>query len=317
MNYPKWIPAHPVSSGATAYHNAVVNTSWHKQNINGLINIVKEKIKTDDVVVDFGAGTGSSTIYLLRKFKEVKFLVVDNSPSWLGKAYELLHKNINVNFLLLNKIDDNYIELHKLIGENTADHILSFNTVHLIPDIKTAFQGIYFALKKGGVFSFQSGNIILEKKYKGILMIDDSIGSIHDLAIEIIKSDKRFKKYKKGLANKIKEQNLQRSIIFPQPRSLDFYLKTLKSVGFKNVKIFRKQIRIKYNDWIFFLKVKRLQAGILPEIGGRFATPQEFIDRDIIITEASKKLFVNLEKNNPLANTSSFCAEWVYIQAEK
>lgn len=268
-------------------------------------------------MVDFGAGTGTSTIYLFKTFKDVRFLAVDNSASWLTKAYEILHKRKNVDFYLLEKQGDKYIALNELIGKNTADHILSFNTVHLIPNTQGAFRGIYYALKKGGIFAFQSGNIILKKRGDGVLMIDDSISAIHDLAIDVIYKNHKFKKYKKGLAKRIKEQAQQRTAIFPHPRTLEFYIKALKSVGFKNEKISRKLIRIKYKNWLDFLKVRRLQAGILPEIGGRNASPQETYDRDHIITKASIKLFRNLKENNPLANATSFCAEWVYVIAEK
>ena len=315
--YSTWIPNQPASKGATAYHDAVVNTSWHKENIRELIKIIRKKIKSDDVIVDFGAGTGTSTIYLFKTFKDVKFLAVDKSASWLTNAYELLNKNKNVYFYLVKKKGNKFIRLDKLIGEKIANHVLSFNTIHLISDIDETFKGIYASLKKGGIFSFQSGNIILKKRENGILMIDDSINAIHDLAIEIIYKDSRFKKYKNGLAKRIKEQAQQRTTIFPNPRTLEFYIKVLKSVGFKNEKTYRKKIRIEYNDWLDFLRVKRLQAGILPEVGGRYETREENIDRDVIITKASKELFNILIKNNPLANSSSFFAEWVYVLAEK
>lgn len=315
--YSPWIPNQPTSKGATAYHNAVVDTSWHKNNIYELINHLKNKIKKDQIIVDFGAGTGSSTIYLSKAFKNVRILAVDNSASWLTKAYEILHKNKNIDFLLIEKEGNKFISINKLIGKNSADHILSFNTVHLIPDIQGTFDGIFSALKKGGTFAFQSGNIFLQNKEEGIMKIDDSINSIHDISIEIINQDTKYKKYKRGLKKKVKDQTLQRKLIFPQPRTLEFYLKTLKTLGFKNKKIFRKRIRVKYKNWLDFLKVKRLQAGILPEIGGRNASEKEVIDRNLIITKASKILFSDLNKNNSLATSSSFCAEWVYVLTEK
>lgn len=124
-----WSPDRPPSKGATAYHNAVAYISWHKDNINALIKIIKDKIKKDDVVVDIGAGTGSSAIYLLKYSKLIpKLLLVDNSPSWLGKAYELLHENKNVQFFLLGKEKNLYITLDQAIGKNTANHVVSANT---------------------------------------------------------------------------------------------------------------------------------------------------------------------------------------------
>ena len=39
------------------------------------------------------------------------------------------------------------------------------------------------------------------------------------------------------------------------------------------------------------MRVRRLQAGILPEVGGKDATPQEERDRDDLITKAANILF--------------------------
>ena len=316
-NKSEWIPDRHPSKGADAYHKAVINTSWHIANVTELIKKIRNFIKINSVIVDFGAGTGSSAVFLVKNFPKAKLILTDNSASWLTNSYNILHKKKNIKFFLLKKQNEKYLTLNKLVGNKSADIILAFNTVHLIPDISYVFEGIYDTLKKGGKFAFQSGNIKLKDRKDGIMMIDDSISKIHDISIDIIRNDKRFKKYKKDIKKKIKEQVLQRKIIFPLPRNLDLYTKALKSAGFKNQKISRKVIRIKFKDWLDFLRVKRLQAGILPEIGGRFPAKDEISDRDQIITIASKKLFSDLKKNNPMANSSSFCAEWVYVIADK
>ena len=313
-----WIPKRPPSKGATAYHNAVVNTSWHKENVKELINLIQEKIKPHDRIVDFGAGTGSSAMYLLKYLKPTsKLLLVDNSPSWLTKAYNLLHLNKRVQFFLLEKKGDDYMTLDELIGKTTASHIVSANTIHLIPNIEKVFRDIYSVLKNNGTFTFQSGNIIQPNKENGILTIDDSINAVHDIALEIIRTNRAFRKYKKGLDRRIEEQNHQRKFVFPAPRPVKFYLDALKSVGFKNESITRKRIKVKYKDWLNFLKVRRLQAGILPEVGGKDASEIEEKDRDTIITQASLMLFKRLKVKNPLSNARSFTAEWIYVYAEK
>ncbi len=314
----QWQPNRSVSTGATAYHNAVVHTSWHKNNINGLRPLIKTKIKRDDVVVDFGAGTGASAIYFLKNIKKnFKLLLVDNSPSWLTKAYDLLHDDQRVGFFLLEKKDDRFMTLDEVIGKESVDHVVSANTVHLIPDIEETCKGIYSALKDGGTFTFQSGNIIRDGREKGILMIDDSVREIHALALNSIQADSHFKKYTKDLAQRIEEEKKQRSLIFPHPRSLDYYVKCVESAGFKHVSVSSKRIKVAYKDWLDFLRVRRLQAGILPEIGGRDATVAEEHDRDILITKASRMFFKNLRTHNRFANTRSFTAEWIYVYAEK
>ncbi len=318
LKHSTWSPDRPTSQGATAYHNAVVHASWHKDNINGLIEIVKEKIKPNDVVIDFGAGTGASTVYLLKSLKPTySVILMDNSASWLGKAYEILHNHKNVTFYMLGKKDDGFMTPDDVLGKNAVDHVISANTVHLIPHIEDTFKGIYAVLKRGGSFSFQSGNILRKDKQDGVLMIDDTVKEIHDLALDIIRKDKTFKQYKQNLDARITAQAGQRKVVFPDPRLVEYYVKILKSVGFKNVTVTYKKIKVKYNDWMNFVRVRRLQAGILPEVGGKDATPREEQDRDTLITKAANQLFKKLKTQNPLANDQSFIAEWVYVQTEK
>lgn len=318
IHHKGWYPTKSSSKGATAYHDAVVNTSWHKKNIDGLIKIVQEKIKNGDIVIDFGAGTGASTLYLIKKIKKNYTLwLVDNSASWLGKAFEILNSYKNVTFSLLEKKNEKYATLQETIGLETADHIVSANTFHLIPNLGYTFKGIYKALKKGGTFTLQSGSIIRNNREIGILIIDNTISMVHDIALEIIRKNDTFAKYREGLNSRIQQEKAQRKFMFPDSRPVQHYLSMLKRAGFKNPKVSYRRISVRYKDWLAFLLVKRLQAGILPEIGGKEATPEEERDRNQIIKMATLQLFDILKKENPLANNSSFTAEWIYITVEK
>lgn len=313
-----WQPTKPVSSGATAYHSAVIDTSWHKNNIAGLIAIVEKKVKNGDVVVDFGAGTGSSALLLLKDIKkEFDLILVDNSASWLGKAYELLHTHPCVTFAHLAINGTRYATLDETIGKEIADYVLSANTFHLIPNLKETFTCIHRTLKPGGSFTFQSGSIIRKGRKKGILMIDDTVNCVHDIAIELIKTNDIFTKYRKNLDKRIKEEDNQRKFVFPPHRPIEEYIKNLDDAGFKKIKVSHKRIKVLYKDWLNFLRVRRLQAGIVPEIGGHEPSPIEEHDRNELITLASRQLFKKLEKQNPFADNTSFLAEWIYVKAEK
>lgn len=316
--YATWHPNKPTSSGAMAYHAAVVNSSWHKDNIYEMIRLVKKTIKTGDVVVDFGAGTGSSAIYLIRHItRKFSLILVDNSPSWLSNAYNLFHTNPNVICLLVENIQGRYQTLDEILGEKVAHHIISANTVHLIPNISETFSGIYRTLRPNGIFTFQSGNIRRNDRKEYLLMIDDSVHRVHDIALSIIKTDKKFKTYKKDITVRTQRELSQRKFIFPDPRPIDYYVDALKNNGFGNIRISYKQIKVAYIDWLSFLRVKRLQAGIFPEIGGKKPTEKEEQDRDEVITRASHVLFDELSEKNPLADNASFTTEWVYVQAQK
>ena len=65
------------------------------------------------------------------------------------------------------------------------------------------------------------------------------------------------------------------------------------------------------------MRVKRLQAGMLPEVGGIEPTPKEIQDRDELVTTASLELFNELKENNPLADDKSWQCEWAYVMGIK
>tara|TARA_Y100000310_G_C20658976_1_gene803593 strand:- start:1032 stop:2009 length:978 start_codon:yes stop_codon:yes gene_type:complete len=311
-----WDPDRPVSRGAAAYHNAVVDSSWYVDNLQELSKIMAAIIKENDVVVDFGAGTGVSSLRLLKNIKlRFKLWLVDNSAAWLGKAHEVFKDNQDVKCFLLEKINNKYQVLAEVIGENNADYVISANTVHLIPDLEQVFEGIRKSLKKNGTFTFQSGNIIREERKNGVLMIDDTVRIVHKLALDIIQTNDKFKEYREGLDERIKNEKKQRKFVFPDPRSLDFYLGALKGAGFDNLKWYSKIIKVKYEDWLDFLRVKRLQAGILPEVGGKKPSTKEEQDRDSIITLAANKMFKEFEEKNPMADKKTFATEWIYVTA--
>lgn len=313
-----WKPDRPTSRGATSFHDAVIDASWNHDCLDELINLARPNIHDNEIVVDFGAGTGTSSIRILEKLKKnVKLWLVDNSPAWLGKAYEFLHSKANVSFFVLDKKDSICKTLSEKLGKKSVNHVISANTVHLIPNIKETFKGICEALSPNGTFVFNSGNILRKGRQKGALMLDSTVYRVHDLAIGIIHKNSQFKEYRKGLGNKIKKELAQRKFVFPYPKPLGHYLKALKESGFEYIKPYSKCFKLKYTDWLKFLRVRRLQAGILPEIGGKNPNPKEEKDRDDIITLAAYELFKELKAKNPLADDTAYQCEWIYFLAKR
>ena len=318
MEPKSWKPDRPTSKGASAFHNAVVNASWLHNCVDQLIEYIDPKIKEQDIVVDFGAGTGTSSARILKKFKnKINLWLVDNSPAWLGKAYEYLHSKPNVEFFVLEKKNDNYSTLSETVGKESVNKVLSSNTVHLIPNLKETFNGIFNSLKPKGVFIFNSGNIEREGKPKGALMLDSTVYRVHDIAIDLINKLPEFKKYREGLDKRIMDFLPQRKFIFPYPKDIKEYVNALKVARFKQVKIYYSCFKVKYSDYLKFLRVKRLQAGILPEVGGREPTSKEIEDRDELVYKASLRFFDELQENNPLADDKSWQCEWAYAEAIK
>src|SRR3989338_8044332 len=130
-----WKPDRPVSRGATEFHNAVIDADWNHKCLDEMISLVEPHIHDNDIVVDFGAGTGTSSIRILDKLKtKINLWLVDNSPAWLGKAYEFLSSHPNVKFYILEKKqDDKCATLSETIGKGSANHVISANTFHLVP----------------------------------------------------------------------------------------------------------------------------------------------------------------------------------------
>ena len=317
-NPKSWKPDRPISRGATEFHDAVINASWNHDCLDEMISISEPCIKEEDVVVDYGAGTGTSSIRILEKLKRrVKLWLVDNSPAWMGKAYEFLGSRDNVDFFILGKEHDSFSTLSDTIGNNSVNHVLSANTMHLIPNLKETFKGIFDAIKKNGTFIFNSGNIIREGKPEGALMLDSTVYRVHDIAINMIKHDSQFKNYKTKLYERIELTLHQRKFVFHYPRDIKEYINALKDSGFEQIKVGYKLIKVKYSDYLKFLRVRRLQAGMIPEIGGTEPNPQEEKDRDNLVTAASLKFFKELKENNPLADNESFRGEWAFVSAVK
>lgn len=313
-----WKPNRPTSKGATAFHDAVIGASWNHECLDELIAIAEPNIHENNVMVDFGCGTGTSSIRILEKLKiNIRLWLVDNSPAWLGKAYEFLSSRKNVDFFLLEKKGKGYATLSETVGKETVDHVISANTVHLIPDLKETFKGVAEALKRKGTFVFNTGNALRDGRKKGILMLDSTVYRVHDIAIDIIRNNSKFKKYRENLDKLIESYRPLRKFIFPDPRPIQDYLSSLKAAGFMYVEPIYKCFRLKYDDWINFLRIKRLQAGILPEVGGKNPNPEEEKDRDTLIIMSAKKLFDELERFNQFADDKSYLGEWAYISAVK
>ena len=83
-----WKPDRPTSSGATAFHNAVINASWLHDCVDKLTEFVAPRIRENDILVDFGAGTGTSSARILKKFdNKIRLWLLGKSPAWPGDSF--------------------------------------------------------------------------------------------------------------------------------------------------------------------------------------------------------------------------------------
>ena len=148
-------------------------------------------------------------------------------------------------------------------------------------------------------------------------MLDSTVYRVHDIALDIIRKDSKFQKYRKDLDKLVEAYTPLRKFVFPDPKPGKEYLDALKGAGFRYMEPIYKCFRLKYSDWIDFLRIKRLQVGILPEVGEKEPTPEQEKDRDDLIVMSAKKLFEELERTNPCADDKSYLGEWTYVSASK
>jgi ubiquinone/menaquinone biosynthesis C-methylase UbiE len=98
-----------------------------------------------DNVLDYGCATGSKTIELAQKVKQIRGL--DISSEMINEAIKKKNelKISNISFTQ-GTIFDSYLEKHSF------DTIIAYGIIHLLEDNQKVIQRIYELLKQGGLF---------------------------------------------------------------------------------------------------------------------------------------------------------------------
>jgi ubiquinone/menaquinone biosynthesis C-methylase UbiE len=128
----------------------LISNSYAKQDISDekAYNLKKEKInselKKDDSVFDYGCGTGSLSIEISSKVKEIH--AIDISSKMLGIARERIDKE-GIRNITLKKSDLDDVDF--LPG--SYDVVIAVNIFHFIDDIGKDLSRIYEMLKPGGL----------------------------------------------------------------------------------------------------------------------------------------------------------------------
>ena len=129
----------------------LISKSYAKQTIaeDGAYKLKKEKIKSElkegDIVFDYGCGTGSLSIELSSKVKEIH--AIDISPKMLEIAKQRIdEKGIKNIKLKKSSMDD--VEF----SPGSYDVVIAVNVFHFIDDVASDLNRIYEMLKPGGLF---------------------------------------------------------------------------------------------------------------------------------------------------------------------
>ena len=284
------------------YNEATFGMSWFEDSMQESLTLSEKHVKPYSTFIDFGAGTGNSTLRILNKYKDYrKMYVVDNSKSWLSKAVDTLKDYNNIDYIQ----SDEYSLMKIGIEKNTIDYIFSTNTVHLIKDFKKLARDFYLLLTNKGVINLSSGNIKGGDNSR-LLLFDHATESIHGICIGLLCEKGIYFNDKKT----IDEMKLQRKFVFPEARDRSYYINALYQVGFKHINCYNKKIKIYYSDWKKLLLLNRLQRGILPEI-------EDVIFREKLINVGIDMYFDILKNTIPGSNNLYFEIQYTFIQARK
>ena len=282
---------------------------WHRDATQPLINLVLDKIKNGDVIVDYGSGTGGSAIELVKKLDDLdldyKLILVDPLGSWFSKAYDLLKERPNVFFC--KSYGKNlqgsfaFLTLDELLGGNKVDLIISSSTIHLIPEniLPSLFSEFYNNLSDEGNFIWSSGDIPSK-------ILPSGCNLLHDPYREILKSIRNNSLYHNfessfGEASIIKMRK-RADNIFPLSNDIEYYTNTLHKSKFKG-KVFTEIVSKSIEECKLFMKTPRLS-----EVASLITNHEE---RNDFINKLLNNLFDNSD-SDLFTNGKNYRSYWHY-----
>ena len=105
----------------------------------------KKYLKVDDIVLDYGCGTGTTSCELANYVKEIHALDISSKMIEIAKEKAEDSNVENVNFIQTDIFDKSY-------QNESFDIILAFNMLHTISNPQDVIQRIYKLLKPEGLF---------------------------------------------------------------------------------------------------------------------------------------------------------------------
>lgn len=182
----------------------------------------KRIIPTAENLLDIGCGAGNYSLMMLAKVPDLNCTLVDLSNPMLDKAFE------RVSQATTNKVEIIQGDIREVtLKENHFDIILAGAVLHHLRDDRdweTTFSKLYRLLKPGGC-----------------LMISDLI--IQDTEILNDYTWERYGDYLEELGGKeYRSKVLDYVAKEDSPRSMNYQLDLLKSVGFTSVEILHKNM---------------------------------------------------------------------------
>ncbi|MDO5970278.1 class I SAM-dependent methyltransferase [Flavivirga aquimarina] len=105
----------------------------------------KKYLKSSDVILDYGCGTGTTSCELAHLVKQIQAIDISSKMIEISKEKAVLSKVENVNFVQTDIFDKRY-------RKEMFDIILTFNMLHTVTDPQNVTQRIHELLKPEGLF---------------------------------------------------------------------------------------------------------------------------------------------------------------------
>jgi len=200
---------------------------FYKENLKLQINILKNFLQKDDLVIDLGSSTGTFLIELTKKI-DIKAIGLDNSPAMIKRAKNKAKAfGSNAKF-----IEADFLE-YDLSG---AKAIIANYTIQFIRPLKREklIKKIYDSLQENGIF-LMSEKLITENKKLNKVMID----IYYDYKKEMGYSEFEIAQKREALENVL------------IPYTMNENIEMLKNAGFKAIEVI-----FRWNNFASFIAFK-------------------------------------------------------------
>ena len=184
-------------------------------------------LKTENgKVLDLGAGTGLLTKWVIKKYPNAQYTLLDIAEDMLCIAKERFKGNNNVQFKVQDYRNEVFTEKYESIISSLSIHHLDAN------EKLNLFKKIYMSLDDNGVF-VNADQVKGEDELSEKIVKDYHLNVIRNSSLSIFEKEKTYDRMKLDKMDTMNDQ-----------------LDMLKSVGFKSVDVYYKY----YNFVVFMAK---------------------------------------------------------------
>ena len=310
----------PLDSFGLRY-DTVENHGWYR-NLDPTVEDLARYLNDGDILVDYSGGTGILLDRLkLRIFdRQVGMLIADSSPKFLRVALDKFRDDERVALRLLRWLKDQgrlqYLDevLEPDLLARGVDAIASTNAIHLYRDLPETLASWARVLRPGGRVFVQSGNIRNPAAGPREWILDETVWTIHEVAMGLVRNDPRYAAYRPLLDDeaRLAAHLAHRDRVFLPVRPLDDYLGCLQRAGFRVEQVEARPIEARVDDWFEFLSAYHEAVlgwvGGSAKVDGRAPGEAEVRDRLALIRHAMDTLF---------GGRPSFQCCWTYINGVK